>query len=46
MELDGRMHQLDLEGSNHCLIKVLSWHFSGATEENHKNLRIDVPAKI
>jgi hypothetical protein len=31
----------DLEGSGHGLIKVLSWHLPGVTEENHKNLSRD-----
>jgi hypothetical protein len=43
MELVGGMHQLDLEGSSHCLIKVLCCHFSGGTEENNENLRMSQP---
>jgi hypothetical protein len=30
----------DLEGNSHGLIKVLSWHLPGKTEENHKKTSV------
>jgi hypothetical protein len=32
---------MDLEGSIHDLIEVLSWHLPGMTEENHETLNQD-----
>jgi hypothetical protein len=31
----------DLEGSGHGIFKVLSWHSTAGTEENHKNFSQD-----
>jgi hypothetical protein len=44
MALNGRMIdewqiRKDFKGNSHDMIKVLSWHLPGRTEENHKEPR-------